>query len=123
MPFLLDVFHDITHRLNSLPTVEVRVKRQKPVAEPTVQSEDEESFPFIPSIACKRSVKRSEWVPTSCKRVNDIHIVPSSAVDLKLLKNEFLSPHVLPTTYNLSAYEGAILHVKGLKNLEDKGDM
>ncbi|KAI0349036.1 hypothetical protein OH77DRAFT_1415646, partial [Trametes cingulata] len=46
-----------------------------------------------------------------------------SPIALSLLRNDRLPAHVLPTSYNLAAYDGAILHPKGLTDLASKSDI
>ncbi|OJT07430.1 ATP-dependent DNA helicase PIF1 [Trametes pubescens] len=44
-------------------------------------------------------------------------------INLPLLRNDHLPEHLLPTSYNREAYEGAILHPKGLKDRNVRGDL
>ncbi|KAH9895271.1 hypothetical protein C8Q73DRAFT_645718, partial [Cubamyces lactineus] len=46
-----------------------------------------------------------------------------SRIDFTLLRNDALPPHVRPTSYNLEAYDGAILNPKGLKNTNVQGEI
>ena len=54
---------------------------------------------------------------------NKAHTVPRALVDLTLLRNDGLPQKVMPTTYNLSAYNGAILNPKGLTDVMSLGDI
>ena len=49
--------------------------------------------------------------------------VKASKVDFSLLRNDALPVEVLPVSYNREAYNGAILHPKGLTVLAQRGDL
>ena len=51
----------------------------------------------------------------------DMHYVLAEEIDFTLLQNPQLPANTLPTTYNLQAYDHAILNPKGLHSLETKG--
>ncbi|KAI0361333.1 hypothetical protein OH77DRAFT_1391844, partial [Trametes cingulata] len=53
----------------------------------------------------------------------DTNRVHASEVELSLLRNDDLPAHVLPTTYALDVYCGAILHPKGMADRSALGDL
>ncbi|KAI9061460.1 hypothetical protein FKP32DRAFT_1575945, partial [Trametes sanguinea] len=52
-----------------------------------------------------------------------VTIMKPGRVHLELLRNHELPEEVLPDSYDLAAYEGAILHPKGLINTAGRGDL
>lgn len=62
------------------------------------------------------------WKPVVCcicgqdKRINDIRDIDFTDEQLKVLMNDNIPQHTLPNSYNLIAYNNAILHPKGLTN-------
>ncbi|OSD06157.1 hypothetical protein PYCCODRAFT_1361373, partial [Trametes coccinea BRFM310] len=57
---------------------------------------------------------------TSLQQLVDVH---PSRIDLRLLRNDELPVHVRPSTYNLEAYDRAILHPKGLTTCRERGNL
>ncbi|RDX44765.1 hypothetical protein OH76DRAFT_1359002, partial [Lentinus brumalis] len=55
-----------------------------------------------------------------CTPPSNITVMHPANVDFHLLRNNLLPEHVLPMSYNRTAYDGAILHPKGLLNLQIK---
>ncbi len=101
------------------------------------QPQSGETFPPMQSIELRNSIisewqdqmSESSWTPVVCascgqnNRSNNINIVSAKDIDLSLLTNSVLPPHVLPSSYNLLAYDKAILHFKGMHNLNEKGNL
>ncbi len=95
------------------------------------------SFPQMQSTEIRNKIisewqdemSESSWKPVVCASCGQNHrsvnitVVNGKDVDLSLLTNDFLPEHVLPMSYNLLAYDKAILHVKGIHNLNKKGDL
>ncbi len=94
-------------------------------------------FPFLADSPFKRKIIKEwqskmdplRWIPTACAvcgqaykkdqvKVNDL---PMNK--LQLLQNNALPQHVLLQSYNFNAYNKAILHPKGLTNLNFKSPM
>ncbi|KAH9852941.1 hypothetical protein C2E23DRAFT_729989, partial [Lenzites betulinus] len=70
------------------------------------------------------TAKLREGVCAVCGRytpVNDLLQVKSSRIRFELLQNNELPPEVQPTSYNRAAYNGAILHPKGLVHTDRRG--
>ena len=71
----------------------------------------------------------SAWVMVACavcgQRIpkKDIHLIQPEDIDFSLLQNPHLPDETRPTTYNLQAYEGAILCPKGLHCKERLGPL
>ncbi|KAI9065710.1 hypothetical protein FKP32DRAFT_1567353, partial [Trametes sanguinea] len=68
----------------------------------------------------------AEFVCAVCGRrtpTDKVVTVEPSRIDLTLLRNDELPGNVLPTTYNLDAYDRAILHPKGLTKLREQGTL
>lgn len=53
----------------------------------------------------------------------DIKVVHMDDVDFSLLQNSCIPEKCLPTGYNLTAYDSAILWHKALHNLDSRGDV
>ena len=97
----------------------------------------EAGFPSITRTEKKHQII-SEWQSEMCldkwsivpcavyaKRIprKDIQLVSSTDVDFSLLQNPYLPDYTRPTTYNIDAYQGAILYPKGLHNKKDQGPL
>lgn len=54
---------------------------------------------------------------------NDILFVKAARIRFELLRNEDLLDEIQPTSYNRAAYDGAILHPKGLEHPERRGSI
>ena len=67
-----------------------------------------------------------DWVCAVCARCTPqakiIYVKPSK-INFALLRNDALPDQVRPTSYNLQAYDGALLHPKGLTNSQARADM
>ncbi|KAI9057277.1 hypothetical protein FKP32DRAFT_1554111, partial [Trametes sanguinea] len=71
-----------------------------------------------------RTVELKDLVCAVCGRFTSpckIVSVAPSQIRFDLLRNDQLPPAALPTTYNRGAYDDAILHPKGLKQLDRQG--
>ncbi|KAF5320357.1 hypothetical protein D9611_011328 [Ephemerocybe angulata] len=53
----------------------------------------------------------------------ELHTVHSKDIDLSLLRNDDLPPDLLPVTYNITEYNGAILDPGGLEDTATKSNM
>ncbi len=53
----------------------------------------------------------------------DSHLVNARTVDLSLLRNDHLPEHVMPSTYSLEEYDGALLDPKGMVDVEECSDI
>lgn len=64
------------------------------------------------------------WQPVVCcicgqdKRINEIRDIDFTDEQLKALVNDHIPQHTLPNSYNLVAYNNAILHPNGLTNVD-----
>ena len=68
----------------------------------------------------------SECVCAVCARctpLSKITTMHPAEVDFQVLRNDFLPEYVLPVSYNRAAYDGAILHPKGLSDVHMRGDI
>ncbi|KAH9858159.1 hypothetical protein C2E23DRAFT_719193, partial [Lenzites betulinus] len=52
---------------------------------------------------------------------NEILFIKAARIPFELLRNDHLPEEVLPISYNREAYDGAILHPKGLEHTERRG--
>lgn len=94
-------------------------------------------FPRVSSTTKKRQIisewqsemDLNRWFITPCavcaQRIprKDIRQVSFADVDFTLLQNPYIPDETRPTTYNLQAYQGAILYPKGLHNKEAQGPL
>ncbi len=77
----------------------------------------------------QEQMSESSWKPVvcaSCGQNNkgaNIKVVDARDVNLSLLTNACLPDHVLPVSYDVQAYDKAILHFKGLQNVNKKGNL
>ncbi|KAI0359122.1 hypothetical protein OH77DRAFT_1395929, partial [Trametes cingulata] len=72
------------------------------------------------------TARLSELVCAVCGRrtaPEHVTLVKPARVDLSKLRNDGLPAKLLPMSYNLQAYEGAILHPKGLTNVSIRADL
>ncbi|KAI0359239.1 hypothetical protein OH77DRAFT_1395328, partial [Trametes cingulata] len=68
----------------------------------------------------------SELVCAVCGRrtaPEHVDLVKPAKIDLSRLRNNALPAKLLPDSYNVQAYEGAILHPKGLTNINIRSDL
>ena len=68
----------------------------------------------------------AEWVCASCARCNPqskITFMKLSNDKLALLRNDSLPERILPRSYNIWAYNGALLHPRGLTNLTARAEL
>ncbi|KAF5335144.1 hypothetical protein D9611_010826 [Ephemerocybe angulata] len=56
-------------------------------------------------------------------RAPDLVKLDSNEIDLKVLRNDHVPPHLLPTSYNIAAYDGALLEPEGLEDRQRKASM
>ncbi|KAF5334184.1 hypothetical protein D9611_014514 [Ephemerocybe angulata] len=56
-------------------------------------------------------------------RKSDLVMVDARNIDLKLLRNDLLPTHLLPNTYNIDAYDGALLEPEGMENIHFKAGL
>ncbi|KZP32476.1 hypothetical protein FIBSPDRAFT_907211 [Athelia psychrophila] len=62
-------------------------------------------------------------VCAQCNIDAEMHVVDATNLDLRCLRNDALPLEVLPTSYNLVAYQGAILYPLGLEDTTSLGYM
>src|SRR5882762_4025154 len=71
----------------------------------------------------------NSWAITPCtvcmQRIpkKDIKLVDPEDVDFTLLQNPYLPDETQPTTYNIDAYQDAILYPKGLHDKQAQGPL
>ena len=110
-----------------------------PAAERRQKASDEvpSGFPRQVSEGFKRQIIEdwqkhmdpSRWVMVACAVCayrtpkKDILVIQPEDIDFALLQNPYLPEETRPTTYNLEAYEGAILCPKGLHSKEGLGPL
>ncbi|KAJ7838244.1 hypothetical protein B0H14DRAFT_3459667 [Mycena olivaceomarginata] len=113
--------------------------RKGPLKEAVAKAitEAQESFPFIADVAHRHSIAKRwqeemnplAWIPAPCAicgrhtKKSDLESCNPLHFDLTLLKNPVLPVAALPTTYNLAAYDGAILCPEALHDTSQKGPM
>lgn len=105
-----------------------------PASEDAVERESDD-FPFFANDHLKRSIisdwqkemQFDKWKPVACavcgqrRRADSIKVIHADDIDLSLLTNPHLPQCMLPTAYNLDAYEGAILHPRGIHDCVNRG--
>lgn len=141
----LSIDNAVSRRKQAREFLSAKRSSARPVAQsvrlnaaPPVHLLDGESqFPFFASDDLKAKIiqqwqeemKVEKWMPTVCavcgqrRTPSEITVVPPEQVDFTLLRNDFLPSEVKPRSYNLQAYEEAILYHKGLHDLHVKGDI
>lgn len=94
-------------------------------------------FPIIPSKSDRNQIihswqevmREDKWIQTACAACGQGMIggnftrESSTYIDLTLLRNPALPEHVLPTSYAIDMYDGAILCPAGLYDKESRGDL
>ena len=68
----------------------------------------------------------TEWVCAACARCTPqakITFMKPSKAELALLRNDRLPECVLPKSYNIEAYDGALLHPNGMTNVAARAEM
>lgn len=76
--------------------------------------------------ACMDPVVQKQQPCAVCAQCNidaEMHVVDATNLDLRCLRNDALPLEVLPTSYNLVAYQGAILYPLGLEDTTSLGYM
>ena len=100
-----------THDRTRSSFLKVATKEQKfKMVREWQQLMDYDDLTRQPCTVCSQTIAR-----------RDTHYALPEEVDFALLRNDQLPPETLPTTYNLKAYDNAILNPKGLHDLNCKG--